>query len=171
MTEPETLHCATHADVETTLRCGKCEKPICPRCLVMTPVGARCKECAAARKLPTFQLSGLNYLVAGLVALGMGLGVGLVWGLIEWLLPSYLFSILLAAGAGWLIAEVIGRAVNRKRGTWLGIIGGLTVLLAYGIVFFIESNNTGYLNVGLMRLGFSFLSAGVGVFIAVHRLR
>jgi len=45
------------------------------------------------------------------------------------------------------------------------------VLLAYGIVFFIEFNNTGFLNLSFMRLGYSFLSAGIGVFIAVNKLR
>ena len=37
--------CARHPSVETTLRCGRCETPICPRCLVHTPVGARCPDC------------------------------------------------------------------------------------------------------------------------------
>lgn len=171
MTGEETFPCATHPNVQTSLRCGKCEKPICPKCLVMTPVGARCKECANVRRLPTYRLSGADYLKAAGTSLGMGLGVGLVWGLIEWLLPSFLFSILLAFGAGWLIAEVVGRSVNRKRGTWLSILAGLSVLFAYAIVFFIEFNNTGYLNLGLFRFGYSFLSAGVGVFVAVNKLR
>ena len=167
----ETFPCATHPNVQTSLRCGKCEKPICPKCMVMTPVGARCKECAGVKRLPTYRLSGLDYLVAVLVSLGMGIGVGLVWGLIEWMLPVYFFSLLLAAGAGWLIAEVVSRSVNKKRGTALGILAGLAVLLAYGIVFAIEAFRTGYLDFGLVRLGFSFLAAGIGVFIAVNKLR
>ena len=27
------MKCATHADTETELRCGHCEKPICPKCM------------------------------------------------------------------------------------------------------------------------------------------
>ena len=173
MTQPETetLRCATHPNVETSLRCGKCDKPICPRCMVMTPVGARCRECANAKKLPTFQLSGKNYLVAGLVALGMGIGVGIVWGLVELLFRTYFFGIIFAAGAGWLIGEVVSRSVNRKRGTWLSIIGGLAVLLAYGIVFAVEGNRFGVLNLSIYRVAFSFIFAGIGVFVAVNRLR
>ena len=36
--------CAEHPDVETGLRCGRCETPICPKCMIMTPVGARCES-------------------------------------------------------------------------------------------------------------------------------
>ncbi len=35
------MKCATHPEVDTNLRCGKCGKPICLRCLVQTPVGDR----------------------------------------------------------------------------------------------------------------------------------
>jgi hypothetical protein len=31
----------------TRLRCTDCQKPICPRCFVRTPVGLKCQECAA----------------------------------------------------------------------------------------------------------------------------
>src|SRR3954466_8696265 len=44
------LRCARHPNVETVLRCGKCETPICPRCLVPTPVGARCPTCAQVKR-------------------------------------------------------------------------------------------------------------------------
>ena len=171
MTGDETFPCAKHPDVQTSLRCGKCEKPICPKCMVMTPVGARCKECADVRRLPTYRLSGADYVKGAGTALGMGIGVGLVWGLIEWMRPLYFFSVILSAGAGWLIAVAVGRSVNKKRGTWLSILAGLAVLLAYGIVFAIEAFRVGYLDLTLVRVGYSFLSAGVGVFIAVNKLR
>ena len=46
MTETSpTIYCANHPSVETTLRCNKCEKPICAKCAVLTPTGYRCKEC------------------------------------------------------------------------------------------------------------------------------
>ena len=39
------MYCANHPTVETTLRCNRCEKPICAKCAVLTPTGYRCKEC------------------------------------------------------------------------------------------------------------------------------
>ncbi len=46
---PETglTHCYRHPDVETGLRCNRCNKPICPQCAQRTPVGFRCAECIA----------------------------------------------------------------------------------------------------------------------------
>ena len=47
---PEILYCANHPNVETTLRCNRCEKPICARCAVLTPTGYRCKECVRGQQ-------------------------------------------------------------------------------------------------------------------------
>lgn len=41
--------CARHARVQTRLRCGRCETPICPRCTVHTPAGTRCRACARSK--------------------------------------------------------------------------------------------------------------------------
>jgi len=37
--------CYRHPDVETGLRCNRCNKPICPTCAQRTPVGFRCPDC------------------------------------------------------------------------------------------------------------------------------
>ena len=65
----ESMRCEAHPDVETNLRCGKCDKPICPKCMVETPVGARCRECARINKLPTFQISSKQLLLSSCVGL------------------------------------------------------------------------------------------------------
>src|SRR5206468_12305157 len=45
-----TLRCARHPNTETVLRCGRCDTPICPRCMIPTPVGARCPTCAQVKR-------------------------------------------------------------------------------------------------------------------------
>lgn len=171
MTEPDTLRCARHPDTETSLRCGKCGTPICPRCMVQTPVGARCPTCAGLKKLPTFRVSSVYYLRAIGAALGAGIVVGLVWGLIYIYLPSFFFNLILAAGAGWLIGDLISRAVNRKRGIWLAVIGGFAVLLAFGISHGVQLVRFGFLDFGdYLRIGIPIISAGVGIYMAVLRL-
>ena len=47
---PPTLYCVNHPTVETNLRCNNCEKPICPKCAVLTPTGYRCKECVRSQQ-------------------------------------------------------------------------------------------------------------------------
>src|SRR5215210_2428458 len=74
-TEPQALRCATHPRVETYLRCGRCETPICPKCLIQTPVGTRCRACARLRRLPMYDLSPrflLRGSLAGLAAASVG---------------------------------------------------------------------------------------------------
>lgn len=44
-TETNLLHCYRHPEIETGLRCNRCEKPICAKCAKRTPVGFRCPDC------------------------------------------------------------------------------------------------------------------------------
>jgi membrane associated rhomboid family serine protease len=41
--------CYRHPNRETGVRCSNCERPICPDCMISTPVGMRCPECARQR--------------------------------------------------------------------------------------------------------------------------
>ncbi|MGZ0237991.1 B-box zinc finger protein, partial [Streptomyces sp. CPS1] len=37
--------CYRHPDRETGVRCTRCERPICPECMVSASVGFQCPEC------------------------------------------------------------------------------------------------------------------------------
>ncbi len=39
--------CYRHADRETHIRCSRCDKPICPDCMVSAAVGFQCPDCVA----------------------------------------------------------------------------------------------------------------------------
>jgi membrane associated rhomboid family serine protease len=41
--------CYRHPDRETNVSCSMCARPICPDCMISTPVGMRCPECARER--------------------------------------------------------------------------------------------------------------------------
>ncbi len=161
------MNCAYHPDVETNLRCGKCDKPICPKCMVQTPVGARCRDCAGLDKLPTFSVSTRYYLIATGTALGMAIACGAAWGLIEWLVPIFSLNLLLAPAAGYAIGEVVSVSVNRKRGTGLAVVGGIAVAVSYAVTFFFP----GALPFGLFSIIYHIIAVALGIFIAVTRLR
>jgi len=66
--------CARHQDVQTFLRCSRCDVPICPRCLVQTPVGARCPECARPTRIR--QGSLFRQVLGAAAGMGVGMAVG-----------------------------------------------------------------------------------------------
>ena len=160
------MKCATHPEVETNLRCGKCGKPICPKCMVQTLVGARCPDCAKLHKLPTYRVSAKYYLRAIGTALGMAIVCGVVWGLVGIFLRFFLLNFLLAAGVGYVIGEVVSLAVNRKRGRGLATVAGIAVVISYLVSIFLPVG----LHLSLFHL-LDLLALALGIFVAVTRLR
>jgi len=161
------MKCAAHPKVETNLRCGKCGKPICPRCMVQTLVGARCPECARLYKLPTYRVSTLFYLRAAGTAFGMALFTGVIWGVINQFLPFFFLNLLLGAGVGYAIGEVVSLSVNRKRGRGLAAVAGTGVVISYLVSTLLLLG----LPSGMFHIIIDILSLVLGIFVAVTRLR
>ena len=160
------MRCAYHPNVETGLRCSKCGKPICPKCLVQTPVGARCPDCARLHRLPTYRVSTGYYLRAVGAGLGIAIVCGIVWGVVgRFLAHSFHFSfnLLLAPGVGYAIGEVVSLSVNRKRGTGLAIVGGIALVVSYLVGVFSPW--------GLSFRFLDLLALALGIFVVVTRLR
>ncbi len=155
------MKCDAHPDVETNLRCGKCGRPICPKCLVQTPVGARCSDCARLRRLPTFEVSLRHYLIASGVGLVVAAAAGIAWAMIFDLFRYLLFYLLLAAAVGYAIGELISLSVNRKRGPILQAIAASSMALSFAI---------GYLFLDSFSL-YHVFGLALGIAIAVVRLR
>ena len=68
-TTPPT-YCANHPDVETMLRCNRCEKPICARCAIKSPIGYRCPECVKNQQ-KVFDTAAWSDYVLGAVSAGI----------------------------------------------------------------------------------------------------
>jgi hypothetical protein len=173
---PHKMRCTYHPDVETNLRCGKCDKPICPKCMVQTPVGARCPDCAKLYKLPTYRVSRKYYLIAVGTALGMAIVCGFAWGAIDWVIPFFSLNLLLAPGAGYAIGEVTSLAVNRKRGTGLAVVCGAAVVPSYifnllAISLLADISFFWALPTGPFSVIYNIIAVGLGIFVAVTRLR
>lgn len=161
------MRCTAHPEVETNLTCSKCGKPICPKCLVQTPVGARCRKCAHLSKLPTYQVPLHYYLRATGAALGLAVAIGLIWGVLQSLLPFLYLNLLLASGVGYAIGEAIGRSVNRKRGRGLAIVAGAAVVIS----FVVNMLTFGSIPSGLLNIGLDIVAVALGIVVAANRLR
>ncbi len=155
------MRCATHPEVETNLSCGRCGHPICPKCMVQTPVGPRCPDCANLKRLPTYEVSPRQYLIAVGIGMGVAIAAGFVWALI-WNAIHFLFlSLLIAAGIGYAIGEVISLATNRKRGPGLQAIAGISVVVSFAVYYLFVPWFSFYTIIGL----------ALGIVIAIARLR
>ena len=131
--ESGTLRCARHPHTETVLRCGRCDTPICPRCAVMSPVGARCPDCA--------QVKRFNLLLKPVElarAIGYGIGVGALGTLVVTFIPF--LGLLGYAAVGFGVGEAVSVGANRKRLPVLAPIAVACVFLGYwlGIILRLE---------------------------------
>lgn len=164
------MQCATHPNVETELGCSRCGTSICPRCMVQTPVGARCRQCANVRRIPTYQL-GSGTLARGIVgALSAGAAVGVAWWLFN-PLTGIFFGVLMGLAVGYVTGELVAVSVNRKAGPPLQAIAVGAVLLAFGVRAGLLLTFTGWELADIQSDLRGLIAVGVAVFVASGRLR
>jgi hypothetical protein len=109
----EKTFCAMHPDRETSLRCNKCERYMCPDCAVLTPVGYRCKQCVRQIEDKFFTGTQSDYGLIFAACFGLTLLGGVVISFIGlFLILIFLLAIPAAGG----ISEVALRLVQRRRG-------------------------------------------------------
>jgi hypothetical protein len=113
------LTCANHPNRETTLRCNRCEKPICSQCAILTPVGYRCRDCVRGQQAVFETATKTDLPVAGILsAIGVGAATAVLQVLGYW-------GLLVAPVVGGAIAEIIRWAVRRRRSRSLPLAAGI----------------------------------------------
>jgi hypothetical protein len=148
MSEEQTLYCVNHPQTETTLRCNRCDDPICVRCAVRTPTGYRCRTCVRGQQKAFETAEWYDYPLALMVA-------GTLSFLGSLIVPRLsFFTIFLAPIAGTIIAEVVRALLRRRRSSRLfrmtavaTATGSLPLLLLY-----LADTFTGVTGVGIFRL-------------------
>ena len=126
----EVTYCAVHPDRETSLRCNKCNRYMCPECAVQTPVGYRCKQCVRQQEDKFFNASEWDYIIVFAVsAILTGIGAAIVSAIG---LPL-LFILILGLPIGGVIAEATLRATQRRRGRRSNVVAVSGVVVG-GIV-------------------------------------
>lgn len=121
--EPGVYYCARHKNVKTRLRCGRCEKPICPKCTKMGPTGARCNDCLSNKSSHMYQVGPLQFAAA----FGVAFGCSLIAGFLT--LFVGIFVIFYAPVVGTFIGKAVLAVVKGKRGTKLAVTAGAGVAI------------------------------------------
>jgi hypothetical protein len=137
--QSHTFRCARHPGTETVLRCGRCETPICPRCMIHTPVGARCPTCARVKRF-AFVLKPAE--LARVIAFGILVGAGgtVVVTFVPFLGPLIGFAIV-----GFGVGQAVLVGANRKRARELAPIAVACLFVGFELGFVALAVATGSL--------------------------
>ena len=168
MAESSPVYCARHPQVETRLACNKCDTPICPQCLVHTPVGARCPDCAQLQRLPTYDVRGVMLMRAAVIGAALAGVTGSLWGLVFFEIFRIPFLPWIAtAGIGYVIGEGISVFVNRRRGRALQYVAAGSMVLSYVVAGLVSPLVFKFTFPDI----FFLLMLGVGAYVAASRVR
>ncbi|PJF22975.1 MAG: hypothetical protein CUN56_03270 [Phototrophicales bacterium] len=128
MIEDEIHYCAIHPDVETELRCNKCDRYMCARCAVQTPVGYRCRECVRQHDDKFFNATPADSWVVFGVTFGMMAVFGLIFNTLFSGLALFM-AIILGFPAGAVVGELVMKAINKRKGRnhWQIALAGVII--------------------------------------------
>jgi hypothetical protein len=171
------LYCANHPQTPTALRCNRCGKPVCTKCIVRTPVGYRCRECVRGQQQIFETAVSSDYVVAAVIVAPLA-------GLAGFLVTSLgFFVIFLAPVVGGLLAELVRVAVRRRRGrnlNWVAVaafvVGCLPLFLwplmvvLFGLVGGAGQSLGRAVPGALFSVGLSFVWVGVYVVLGAGAL-
>jgi len=163
MTETTTIptgtYCYTHPDRETSLRCKRCERPICPSCAVRTPTGYLCKECVREHRKTFDTALWYDYLIGMGTTFTLSLVASGVLAFVSSFVGFFMFFIAfgVAGGVGVFISNIVLRVTGKRRSRPLFIacaggvaLGGIPIVL-----FLLFTGNM-----------FALISLGIYTFVA-----
>jgi MFS family permease len=114
------VFCVNHPKTETLLRCNKCGKPVCLKCVERTPVGYRCKECLNVQRAGYYTATLADYALTAIIGAIASIIAG---GIAVMLLNLWLIMIFYAPAAGGIIAELVRRVIQKRRGKYIPLLG------------------------------------------------
>ena len=123
----ETLYCYIHPNRPTTLRCNRCERPICAEDAVLTPTGYRCRNCVREQQKKFDTAQWYDYIVAFIVAaICSGITSVLVFFASQFF---YGIAVLfLAPGAGVVIGNLVLRFIKNRRSRALFLTSAIGIV-------------------------------------------
>lgn len=102
------VNCMNHVQTLTGLRCNRCDKPVCAKCVVLTPVGYRCKACVRREQNAFETLRLQDYLLVPMVVMALAV-VGSALSVI-----SPFLTVLVTPVAAGIIANTVHRVIGRR---------------------------------------------------------
>jgi hypothetical protein len=121
-TVDEVTYCAKHPEREASLRCIRCDRLMCSQCIVKTPTGYICQDCARRAEDKFFHATNQDYWIQGAACfIGMALAAAIIWQ--TRIASQLLFSVFIGPVVGGAVAEVALRMTERRRGRYSDRVG------------------------------------------------
>ena len=168
------VYCTNHPKTETLLRCNKCGRPFCVKCLQRTPVGYRCNECLNIQRAGYYTATPVDYVivaVVGAIASLIGAAIAIFLGNI------FIFiTIFYGPAAGGVIAEIIRWSIKRRRAKYIWLVACATVIFgaflvagALPLLFLLLSFGSPGFARGLGSIGLfgGFLNIGLWIYLVL----
>jgi hypothetical protein len=127
-TSEEQTYCAVHTTVEASLRCNKCDRYMCTKCAVSTPVGYRCRECVRGHDAAFFKGNTNDNVKFGAVCAAGGVVAAVVNHFVPGL--GVFLAIILGFPLGGLVTTLALRVTEKRRGRYFAEIGAASAALA-----------------------------------------
>lgn len=162
--------CYRHPDRATSLRCSRCERPICPFCSHDSPVGQRCPECSrgggAARVVTARSLSSNRASPAVVAIIALSAAVYLIQRQNPQFYEDFShWTVAVEAGEWW---RIITAAFLHSRDSVLHIVFNMYALYLFGPALERQLGAVSFLGLYLTSAAaggalFQFLSEGAAV--------
>ena len=141
--ETTTLYCYVHPNRETSLRCNRCERPICAQCAVRTPTGYRCRECVREQQQIFNTAEWYDYLIGFGITAILSLIASILLYVISGFIGFFMWfvSFAIAGAAGVFIANITQAALRKRRSKrlfWLaaaGVVAGTIPVILFMLFF------------------------------------
>ena len=169
--------CLRHSDIASNLRCGRCDDLICPQCMVQSPVGARCPDCAKIGQAPIFRATSVEFVTTVGLSIGAAVIFGIIYAVAAWVLwklnlrftIATVITSMIVGMSGVPIGEFVRRAGKYKLDTRFRTVAAGTMFLAwmFATIF------AGWLGVGggIFSNIVGYIGLGIGIYVAMNRVR
>ncbi|MGP4109642.1 rhomboid family intramembrane serine protease [Streptomyces sp. 4N509B] len=119
--EPGVATCYRHPDRTTAVGCSRCERPICPSCMIAAPVGHQCPECVhGAATVRAVRAAQPRTIAGATVTSDTALVTTVILGI-----NAVVFLAALIGGDRFVTDfDMIGYAWDPLTGTWTGVAAG-----------------------------------------------
>jgi len=123
--------CANHPSRLTLVSCSSCGKPICPDCMVYSPVGIKCAQCARLPRSALVTLRPERAARAVAASALVGTGIGFAYYLLLSTVGFFFFAFFVAAGIGYVVGEAVVRAGGYYHGKSTALIAVAGTIWAF----------------------------------------